>query len=443
MSDRNSLDYLNLDNFDESIDSRDYRRRRPDNRSSSYKAGSSYNKRRPNRRRRHRRRTRNRIIIVTSGLLILVLFITMIAAIVNGCGKKTEPTVMSTETKPPVTATEAPTLPSPPSTTPATTAPAPSGDKLSTTVFNPPQIEDNGATGYDGGAIYVWNGAGFELFGGSEGSGQAYAETINDLAGKVPGVNVYSMVVPNHTEMGLPDRVKADTYTNSQAANIKAAYAAMDTSKVKPINAYNYLSEHCNDYIYFKSDHHWTGLGAYYAYTAFADTLGIPALSLDDCTEQTIDGFTGSFSSMATLDTDTVSYWQFPYNVTMDITEEDGNQVHFDSPYYEAEESGPNSYGVFVYGDNPITLLQSSSPNAQQGKRIAVIKESYGNAFVAYLTNNYEEVHVLDMRSFRKASTDNLATYCQNNGITDLLFINGIMSANNQTLLDSTVAMFE
>ena len=400
MSDRNSLDYLNLDNFDESIDSRDYRRRRPDNRSSSYKAGSSYNKRRPNRRRRHRRRTRNRIIIVTSGLLILVLFITMIAAIVNGCGKKTEPTVMSTETKPPVTATEAPTLPSQPSTTPATTAPAPSGDKLSTTVFNPPQIEDNGATGYDGGAIYVWNGAGFELFGGSEGSGQAYAETINDLAGKVPGVNVYSMVVPNHTEMGLPDRD-------------------------------------------FKSDHHWTGLGAYYAYTAFADTLGIPALSLDDCTEQTIDGFTGSFSSMATLDTDTVSYWQFPYNVTMDITEEDGNQVHFDSPYYEAEESGPNSYGVFVYGDNPITLLQSSSPNAQQGKRIAVIKESYGNAFVAYLTNNYEEVHVLDMRSFRKASTDNLATYCQNNGITDLLFINGIMSANNQTLLDSTVAMFE
>ena len=117
--------------------------------------------------------------------------------------------------------------------------------------------------------------------------------------------------------------------------------------------------------------------------------------------------------------------------------------MHFDSPYYEAEESGPNSYGVFVYGDNPITLLQSSSPNAQQGKRIAVIKESYGNAFVAYLTNNYEEVHVLDMRSFRKASTVKLATYCQNNGITDLLFINGIMSANNQTLLDSTVAMFE
>ena len=49
----------------------------------------------------------------------------------------------------------------------------------------------------------------------------------------------------------------------------------MDKSKVTPINAYNYLSEHCNEYIYFKSDHHWTGLGSYYAYSAFADTLGL------------------------------------------------------------------------------------------------------------------------------------------------------------------------
>ena len=145
---------------------------------------------------------------------------------------------------------------------------------------------------------------------------------------------------------------------------------------------------------------------------------------------------------MAQLETDTVHYWQFPYAATMDITEDDGNQVQFESPYYEAEESGPNSYGVFIFGDNAITVLRSSSSDAQKGKRIAVIKESYGNAFVPYLTNNYEEVHVLDMRSFRKASSDNFVTYCQNNKITDVLFLNGVMSANAQTLLDSMTAMF-
>ena len=441
MSDRNSWDYLDLDNFDEGIDSRDYRRRYPDRkRNSSYGVRPTYDRRpRSRRRRRNRRRTRNRIIMVTVPLLILVLLITLIAAIVNGCNNRTEPTVISTDTKPPVAATEAPSVPS---TTVPATQPVNSGDKLSTTNFIAPQPSDNHSAGYESGAIYVWNGAGYELFGADEESGRYYAETVNNLADKLSGMNVYSMIVPNHTEMGLPARFSSEVYTASQANNIKAAYAAMDTTKVKPINAYNYLSEHCNEYIYFKSDHHWTGLGAYYAYAAFADTLGIPKLPLENCTEQTIEGFTGSFSNMAQLETDTVHYWQFPYAATMDITEDDGNQVQFESPYYEAEESGPNSYGVFIFGDNAITVLRSSSSDAQKGKRIAVIKESYGNAFVPYLTNNYEEVHVLDMRSFRKASSDNFVTYCQNNKITDVLFLNGVMSANAQTLLDSMTAMF-
>ena len=441
MSDRNSWDYLDLDNFDEGIDSRDYRRRYPDRkRNSSYGVRPTYDRRpRSRRRRRNRRRTRNRIIMVTVPLLILVLLITLIAAIVNGCNNRTEPTVISTDTKPPVAATEAPSVPS---TTVPATQPVNSGDKLSITNFIAPQPSDNHSAGYESGAIYVWNGAGYELFGADEESGRYYAETVNNLADKLSGMNVYSMIVPNHTEMGLPARFSSEVYTASQANNIKAAYAAMDTTKVKPINAYNYLSEHCNEYIYFKSDHHWTGLGAYYAYAAFADTLGIPKLPLENCTEQTIEGFTGSFSNMAQLETDTVHYWQFPYAATMDITEDDGNQVQFESPYYEAEESGPNSYGVFIFGDNAITVLRSSSSDAQKGKRIAVIKESYGNAFVPYLTNNYEEVHVLDMRSFRKASSDNFVTYCQNNKITDVLFLNGVMSANAQTLLDSMTAMF-
>ena len=127
----------------------------------------------------------------------------------------------------------------------------------------------------------------------------------------------------------------------------------------------------------------------------------------------------------------------------MDITDSNGSVQSYDSPYYDEEESGEYTYGVFIYGDNPLTVLRSSSPNAGQDKKIAVVKESYGNAFVPYLTNNYQEVHVVDLRSFREVSKDNLATYCQNNGITDLLFINGVMSANNQMHLDSMTELFK
>ena len=446
MSDRNSSDYFNLDNFDESLDSRDYRRRQSVRRGNS-QSGSrpSYNRRPPNnripsgnkrrRRRRNRTRIRNRIIIVTSFLLVIVLLVTLIVLMFKGCGKKTTPTGVSTDIKAKQSSVVEETQPG---------QNVPTGDKLSITNFIPAKPNDNNSMGENEGAIYVWNNEGFELFGGSEEMGRAYAETINDLAGKVDGMNVYSIMVPNHTEMGLPERLKNDAATSSQADNIRAAYSAMDTSKVTPINVYNYLSEHCNEYIYFKSDHHWTGLGSYYAYTAFADSLGMPTLLLSDCTEMTIDGFTGTLSSLADgLEADTVHYWHLPYTVSMDITDADGQVQNYDSPYFDGEEGGTLSYGVFIYGDNPLTVLHSSSPNAGHGRKIAVVKESYGNAFVPYLTNNFEEVHVVDLRSFRDVSNDNLTTYCQNNGITDLLFINGVMSANNQMQLDSMTELFD
>lgn len=448
MSDRNSSDYLNLDNFDESLDSRDYRRRQSVRRSSGSASRPSYNRRRPpnrrrpaNRRRRRRRnrtRIRNRIIIVTSFLLIIVLLVTLIVLMFRGCGKKTSPSGVSTDIK----AKQSSVIPD--TTAPsATGAGQDAGNKLSPTTFIPARPNDNQSMGEMSGAIYVWNNEGFELFGGSEEMGRAYAETVNNLAGKVSDMTVYSLMIPNHTEMGLPDRLKSEVPTNSQAANIKAAYAAMDPEKVKPINVYNYLSEHCNEYIYFKSDHHWTGLGSYYAYSAFADTLGMPGIQLSDCTEKTIEGFTGTLTSLAEgLDVDTVHYWHLPYSVKMDITDSSGNVNSYDSPYFDGEEGGSLAYGVFIYGDNPLTVMRSESPNAPQGKKIAVVKESYGNAFVPYLTNNYEEVHVIDLRSFRDVSTDDLAAYCRKNEINELMFINGVMSANNQMQLDSMTALF-
>lgn len=436
---RNRDDYFDLDNFDDSIDSRDYRRRQPNRRQTSYNGRPGYD-RRPNRRpnrRRNRTRLRNRIMIISAGVLILILFILLLSFMFRGCGQKNTPSDVSTDIKSKqettVDVTQAPT----------DANGRTEDDPLSTVNFIKPNVPDDNTDGYDAGAIYVWNKTGFELFGGSEYTAQAYAETVNGLADKLTGMNVYSMIVPNHTEIGLPERLKAQTNTNSQAENIKAAYAAM-TGNVKPINAYNYLAEHCDEYIYFKSDHHWTGLGSYYAYKAFADTLGMTALDLTSCTEQTIPDFTGTFLNLASgLDTDEVHYWQLPYTVTMNITASDGTVQSYDSPYFDWETSGAFSYGVFIYGDNPLTVMYSSADTAESGRKIAVIKESYGNAFVSYLTNNFEEVHVMDLRTFRNISSIDLKTYCQQNGITDVLFLNGIMSANTQIQLDSMTALID
>ncbi len=199
---------------------------------------------------------------------------------------------------------------------------------------------------------------------------------------------------------------------------------------VIPVNAYNKLSEHCNDYVYFSSDHHWTGLGAYYAYTAFAEEAKLPVLNLSSCTETKIEGFNGTFSGMASteLNKDTVSYWKLPYEVKNTITNSNGEELEVDSPYYD----GADGYGVFIYGDNPIEVLKSSSPSAN-GEKIAIIHESYGNAFVPYLTYNYSEVYSIDFRSW----SGSLKTFCQQKGITNVIFLNGVMSSATQVQLDS------
>lgn len=367
--------------------------------------------------------------MVSCGILIIILIIVAISSVFRGCFG-TEPTSasVSTETKPS-------------NNVQTTTAPQTTKeDDLSPAYFKTPKIEDDNTNGTMSYGIYVWNKKAYELFGSDDERAKNYADTINGFAEKLNGIKVYDMVIPNHTEMGLPQRLKdSDAPSSSQAENIKSIYANL-SDNVTAVNAYNYLADHNDEYIYFGSDHHWTGLGAYYAYAAFAKSNGLDVLSLDDCTEQKIEGFTGTFSNTVSgLDTDTVHYWEFPYNVTMNITDATGNVSTYTSPYYQYAEAGTLTYGVFIVGDNPLTVLSSDSEKAKEGKKIAVVKESYGNAFVPYLTYNYDEVHVIDFRSF----SGNLVSYCQENGIDEVLFLNGIMSANTQIQLDSMSGLFD
>lgn len=447
-----------LDNFDESIDRHRRTNGNPTQRNGFYPQRTTSGLHRPEnsissaggrpvyrnasaRRRREaqrKRRMHNRIIILGIGLALLILIIVLFSTMVRGCssgnGSKEK---VSTNT---IHQQQANT----PATKDSAASSTPSEQDLSPAYFKTPVIKDDNTNGELYYSIYVWNKTGYELFGSDDERSKNYADTINSFADKLSGVNVYNMIIPNHTEFGLPERLKSgDIVSTSQADCIKTAYAALHQN-VTPINIYNYLADHNEEYIYFKSDHHWTGLGAYYAYKAFADTLNLPALRLDACTEKKIDGFTGSFyNSAPNLDTDTVHYWEFPYTTKMTLTYDGGTTETYDSLYYENATEGSNTYGVFIFGDNPLTVIQSQSPDAQKGKKLVIVKESYGNAIAPYFTNNYEEVHVVDFRYFSSNANKSLPAYCSENKITDVLFANGVMSANTQLQLDNMADMFK
>lgn len=331
-----------------------------------------------------------------------------------------------------------------PTATAASTAKTKKADKKpsdnSNLTFVTPKIEDDGKE--DGvyeelSGLYIWKKSAFELFYGSEDKAKEYAELMNSAKTKLgKDVNVYSMIVPNHTEMGLPSRLKnteKGAPTNSQSDYIKASYSAMNDD-VNYVNAYNALAEHCNEYIYFSSDHHWTGLGAYYAYDAFMKQTKQTPIALTDMQENKIEGFTGSFTGLtaAPLDVDTVNFWSMPFDVTNKITQADGNEIEAETMYYWGEGPGSNSYGVFLYGDNPLEVIKSSAETASDEK-IAIIHESYGNAIVPYFAANYSEIHSIDFRSF----SGDLKSYCKENEITNVLFVNGVMSSATETQLES------
>ena len=88
-----------------------------------------------------------------------------------------------------------------------------------------------------------------------------------------PDQNVYNMLVPNHSEFGLPERIRDAQGCSSQRETTATVYNGY-TADIIPVDIYDILNLHKDEYIYFNTDTHWSPLGAYYAYYQFCETAG-------------------------------------------------------------------------------------------------------------------------------------------------------------------------
>ena len=212
-----------------------------------------------------------------------------------------------------------------------------------------------------------------------------------------------------------PNRPAIENIYNSEDANIKNVWAIDEIRK------------HRTEYIYFNTDHHWTSLGAYYAYRAFCTTAGLTPVSLDTIPYKTKPAFLGSLYRLTRdkglqTNPDSVRYYLFRDSVNFYIG---SSSIGYwaKSKMYGEGASGPNSYSVFLQGDLPVVKMETQHKN---GRKIAVVKESYGNAFAPFLINNYEKVIVVDQRYY----TGDLIKMLKAEGINELLFINNIFAAH-------------
>lgn len=212
------------------------------------------------------------------------------------------------------------------------------------------------------GSIITLGDKAFEIFNGNQTGTQKYSETISKHKKELgEDIDVYNMVIPTHVEFGLPKEYK--DMSKSQKSSIDNIYKGMDKD-VKTVDIYNKLKQHKDEYIYFNTDHHWTTLGAYYAYEEFCKVAGLDSIDINKYEKYTIEDFLGTFYTQTQdnnlkKNPDKVDYYKIPENYKVYRYEKENLDKPLKTTLYADYASGTNSYSVFLHGDFPMIKIEN------------------------------------------------------------------------------------
>ena len=240
------------------------------------------------------------------------------------------------------------------------------------------------------------------------------------------------MIIPTSCEFYSPESVKA--YCGSQKDNIDYVYSMLKNTT--GVDAYSALKKHVREDIYLRTDHHWAPLGAYYAAQAFAEAAGVPFKDISEYEQRVVHDYVGTmygYTEDVVLKNNPEDFVYYvpktvEYSTTYyDYILQDGKIVGANAPYnadffIKFSDGSGMAYCTFMGGDAKIVKV---STNAGTGRKLAIFKDSYGNALPPYLMGSFDEIVVIDMRYF----THNAVDYLKENGITDVLFANNAFHA--------------
>lgn len=284
------------------------------------------------------------------------------------------------------------------------------------------------------GGLHVVDDTAYEPFGFNEGVASKYCEVISEAAEILNGkATVYNILIPTSVATKFPDNLKSKISDSDQNESIKKMIGMMD-EKVVCVPIFDTLLQHRTEYTHFRTDHHWTQLGAYYAYVEYCKAAGLDAIPLE---EHPIIGeaeFLGSFYRK-TMDTnleanpDVITAYTPISESTMLYTKEDGAVVSWEAVRDPTTYQRGTRYSCYIAGDQPYSVIHNETLSS--GKRCVVIKESFGNCFVPWLVDHYDDVYVVDYRYY----DGTVSEIVNNTGASDVIFINNMSMTRNQFLV--------
>lgn len=243
----------------------------------------------------------------------------------------------------------------------------------------------------------------FNFVGFSANYSEKYANTLSSFADYAAGFGVRTVSAPAPTSVGIMIEPEYLDKLNcaDQRTTIAYFHDRMSDNVVK-VDTFNALLEHNDEYIYFRTDHHWTALGAYYAYEAICEALGYEAVPLEDFEEWDQGEFEGSIywksPNPRKLRLDNVMAYIPPGDIeTLTTTGKSGGS---ETPLLvDTRDRALNTkYLVFLGTDYALTTVTNNS--IPDGPTCIVMKDSFGNPLVPFLAATYHKVYAIDYRKF-------------------------------------------
>ena len=217
------------------------------------------------------------------------------------------------------------------------------------------------------------------------------------------------------------DRLPEGAPNASQTALLEQAQAAVPGATWADL--YTPLMAHKDENIFYRTDHHWTSLGAYYGYTALADALGYTPVPLDTYTETVRStefyGTVFSSSGVRWVNPDTITTYvpDTGITVTSYTYDSSGNPVEEPRALYDTSFlSVKDKYSMFLGGNQSLGVVKT--PNADKPK-LLILRDSYTDSLVPFLSPHFSEIHLIDLRYYKLS----LADYIQQNDIDQALVL--------------------
>lgn len=238
--------------------------------------------------------------------------------------------------------------------------------------------------------IQIWKGFDEEFIGKN-------LNAINKFTDKNPDLPVYFLLAPTSQEIysGL---MPSSAPIGSQTELYE--YCKNNLTGAEAINVIDTLKEHSDEYIYYRTDHHWTTLGAYYGYCRAAEQLGFQPLPLSEFDiEEASDDFHGTLFSK-TLDygvTADIMHYYHPKNEDLKLTLEiyDGAETkEYDTFYFREYLEVKDKYSSFMGPNSPMMTITTNN----DGPSLLIFKDSYAHELIPFLANHYSKITVFDMR---------------------------------------------